>query len=133
MRISYELASLNLTFVYLSLLCVRDVPFLSKFFVLLLLIVANINICAFSFDASSKFGLHFTIAIIYLGSMSLNLGNVISFSILLCQFRIYLIILYNTIKSAFSVTQSINVDFHFYILKISRIQSCVALNVFFIL
>ena len=104
MRISYELASLNLTFVYLSLLCVRDVPFLSKFFVLLLLIVANINICTFSFDASSKFGLHFTIAIICLGSMSLNLGNVISFSILLCQFRIYLIILHNSIKSAFSVT-----------------------------
>ena len=72
MRISYELASLNLTFVYLLLLCVSEAPFL---------IVANINICMFSFDASSKFGLHFTITIIRLGSMSLNLSKVTSFSI----------------------------------------------------
>ena len=126
MRISYELASLNLTFVYFLLLCVSEAPFL---------IVANINICTFSFDASSKFGLHFTITIIRLGSMSLNLSKVTSFSIFLCQFRIYLIILHNSIKSVFSVISSSIVDFHFFILKISRIEPCftfrVTLNVFF--
>ena len=84
MRISYELDSLNLTFVYLSLLCVRDAPFFATFFALLLLIADNRNICMVSFDASSEFGLRFTIAITCLTSMSLNLSKILSFSILLC-------------------------------------------------
>ena len=100
--ISYKLASLNLTF---SRSCyVRAMLILfATLFVLLLLIVANINICTFSSNVSSKFGLRFTIATIRLGSMSLNLRKVISFPIFLCQFRIFLIILHNSIKTAFSV------------------------------
>ena len=112
MCISYELASLNLTF-FVCCCYVRMMLLLfAMFFALLLLNVANINICRFSSDASSKFGLRFTIATMRLGSMSLNLSEVISFSIFLCQFR-FLIILHNSIKTAFSVIWSSNVDLHF--------------------
>ena len=65
---------------------------LATFFALLLLIVANISICTFSSDASSKFELRVTIATIYLGSISLNLSKVISFPILFCEFKVFLII-----------------------------------------
>ena len=44
----------------------------ATFFALLLLIIANMNICTFSSDASSKFGSRVTIATISLGSISLN-------------------------------------------------------------
>ena len=131
MLIPYELASLNLTFFTCCCYVWVILLLFSAFFALLLLIVANINICTFSCDASSKFGLRFTIAGIRLGSMS---SKVISFSICLCKFRIFLIILHNSIKTAFSVIWSINIDLHFFFLKISRIQPCfafrVTLNVF---
>ena len=83
----------------------------AKFFALLLLIVANINICMFSIDASSKFALLVTIATIYLGSISLDLSKVISFSILFCEFKVFLIILDNSIETAFSVAISICIFF----------------------
>ena len=76
----------------------------APFIALLLLVVANINICMFSFHVSSKLGLRFTTATIRLGSISLNMSKVISFLILLCQLRVFLIILKNSIKAAFSVT-----------------------------
>ena len=76
----------------------------ATFFALLLVIVGNINIFTLSFDASSKFGLRFTIATIRLGSISLNLSKVISFSILFYEFKVSLFILDNSIKTAFSVT-----------------------------
>ena len=87
------------------------------FFVLLLLIVANINTWTFSFDASSKFGLRVTIAKMRLFSISLNLSKVISFSILFYEFKVFLITLDNSIKTAFSVTWSSNIDSHFFYLK----------------
>ena len=100
---------------------------------LLILIVANINIFTFSFDVSSKFGLRF-IATISLGSMSLNLLKLTSFSVLPYQFWVFLIISQNSIKTPFSVTWSSNVDCIFFILKISRMQSSftfrITLNVF---
>ena len=113
--------------VFFTCCCYVWVMFLlfATFFALLLVIVANINISPFSFDASSKSGLRFTIAIIRLGSISLKLSKVISFSILFCEFRVFVIILDNSIKN----------DLHFFILNISRIQPSftfrVALNVFF--
>ena len=61
----------------------------ATFFSLRLLSVANINNCTFSFDVSSKFGLRFTIAIIPLGSMSLNLVNV-SFPMLFVSLGVFL-------------------------------------------
>ena len=123
MRISYELASLSLTF-FTCFLCVSHASSVCHFFfffAMLLLIVANINTCTFSCDASTKFGLRFTIAKICL---SLNLSKVISFSILLYQFRIFLIVLHNSINTAFSGIWSSNADLHFLISKISCIQSC---------
>lgn len=94
----------------------------SPFIALLLLVVANINICMFSFHVSSKLGLRFTTATIRLGSISLNMSKVISFLILLCQLCVFLIILKNSIKAAFSVTWSNSVDLHFFILKYSCMQ-----------
>ena len=76
----------------------------AMFFALLLVIVGNVNIFTFCFDASSKFRLRFTIATIRLGSISLKVSKVISFSILFCEFKVFLIILENSIKTAFSVT-----------------------------
>ena len=52
----------------------------ATFFALLLVIDTNINIFTFSFNASSKSGLRITIATIRLGSISLSLSKVISFS-----------------------------------------------------
>ena len=108
----------------------------ATFFALLLVIVGNINIFTFSFNASSKFGLRFTIATMRLRSISPNLSKVISFSILFFEFKIFLVILDNSTKTAFSVTWSSNVDLHFFILKISRIQPSftfrVTLNVLFL-
>ena len=124
MCISYELASSNLTFFAYCCYVWVMLILLTTFFALLLLIVADINICTFSSDVSSKFGLRFTIAAIHFGSMSLNLSKVISFPIFLCQFRIFLIILHNSIKIAFSVIWCSNVYLHFFILKIPRIQPC---------
>ena len=99
-------------FFYLMLLHVSDAPSLCYAF------RNAINIYTFTFDASSsKFGLPFMIATIRLGSISLNLSKVTSFSILLCQFRVFLIILHNSIKTAFSVIWSCNIDLHFFILK----------------
>ena len=101
MCISYKIASLNLTafacccYVWVMLLL------FATFFALLLLIVTNIIICTFSSDVSSKFGLRFMIVTIRSGSISLNLSKVISFSIFLCQFRIFLIIIHSSIKAAF--------------------------------
>ena len=98
----------------------------ATFFALLLVIDANINIFTFSFDASSKSGLRVTIATIRLGSRSLNLSKIISFSILFYEFRVFLIILDNSIKN----------DLHIFILNISRIQTSftfrVTLNTFFL-
>ena len=96
---------------YLVLLRVSDAPSLCYVFCI------AINICTFSFNDSSKFGLRFTIATIRLGSMSLTLSKVLSFSILLCQFRVSPIILHNNIKRAFSLTWSSNVDLYLFILK----------------
>ena len=108
--------------------------FFATFFALLLLIDTNINICTFSFEAISKLGSCFLISTICLGSISLNLSKVISFSILLCQCTVFLIILHNSIRAAFSETWRSNIDLHFFILKISRIQPSfifrVTLNVF---
>ena len=65
--------------------------------------------------------------------------SVISFSICFCQFRVFLIILNNSIITVFSVTASSNVDLHFFffILKISCMQRSftfrVTLNYFFFL
>ena len=47
------------------------------------------NTWTFSFDISSKFGLRFTIATIFGGSISLNMSKAISFLTLLCQFCVF--------------------------------------------
>ena len=111
---SNELASVNLAFFtcscYIWVMLLLLVPLIA----LLLLVVGNINISTFSFHVSSKFGLRFTTGTIRLWSMSLNMSKIISFSILLCQFCVFLIILKNSIKTAFSVTWSNNVDLHFF-------------------
>lgn len=99
---------------YMWVMMLLSAPFIA----LLLLVVANINICMFSFHVSSKLGLRFTTATIRLGSISLNMSKVISFLILLCQLRVFLIILKNSIKAAFSVTWSNSVDLHFFYLKV---------------
>ena len=111
---SNKVASVNLTFFtcccYIWLMLLPFAPLIALF----LLIVGNINTSTFSFHVRIKFGLRFTTEAIRLGSMSLNMSQIISFSILLCQLCVFLIILKNSIKKAFLVTWSKNGDLHFF-------------------
>ena len=81
----------NVFFTCCCYVCVMSLLF-ATFFALLLVIDTNINIFTFSFDASSKSGLRITITTIRLGSISLNLSNVISFSILFRELGVFLIV-----------------------------------------